>query len=69
MSNFAGVNRLRAPDRLMEHLTSRKVPVSHVIEPLAYGHSTGLSPVVVVGSATFWTNGSGDRSASCWRRR
>ena len=29
--------------------------VGHVIEPLAYGHSTGLSPVAVVGSATFWT--------------
>ena len=29
--------------------------VGHVIEPLLYGHSTGLSPVAVVGSATFWT--------------
>jgi predicted PurR-regulated permease PerM len=29
--------------------------VGHVIEPLAYGHSTGLSPVAVVASATFWT--------------
>jgi predicted PurR-regulated permease PerM len=28
--------------------------VGHVIEPLAYGHSTGLSPAVVA-SATFWT--------------
>jgi predicted PurR-regulated permease PerM len=27
----------------------------HVIEPLVYGHSTGLSPVAVVASATFWT--------------
>jgi hypothetical protein len=27
----------------------------HVIEPLLYGHSTGLSPVAVVASATFWT--------------
>jgi len=26
-----------------------------VIEPLLYGHSTGLSPVAVVASATFWT--------------
>src|ERR1700755_1135281 len=29
--------------------------VGHVVEPLAYGHSTGLSPVAVVASATFWT--------------
>jgi hypothetical protein len=29
--------------------------VSHVIEPMVYGHSTGLSPVAVVASATFWT--------------
>ena len=29
--------------------------VGHVIEPLLYGHSTGLSPVAVVTSATFWT--------------
>jgi predicted PurR-regulated permease PerM len=29
--------------------------VGHVLEPLAYGHSTGLSPVAVVASATFWT--------------
>jgi predicted PurR-regulated permease PerM len=27
----------------------------HVIEPLLYGHSTGLSPVAVIASATFWT--------------
>jgi hypothetical protein len=27
----------------------------HVIEPLVYGQSTGLSPVAVVASATFWT--------------
>ena len=27
----------------------------HVIEPLVYGHSTGLSPVAIVASATFWT--------------
>lgn len=26
-----------------------------VIEPLLYGHSTGLSPIAVVVSATFWT--------------
>src|SRR6195256_4986397 len=26
-----------------------------VLEPLLYGHSTGLSPVAVVASATFWT--------------
>ena len=29
--------------------------VGHVIEPLVYGHSTGLTPVAVVASATFWT--------------
>jgi predicted PurR-regulated permease PerM len=29
--------------------------VSQVIEPLVYGQSTGLSPVAVVVSATFWT--------------
>jgi len=29
--------------------------VGHVIEPLLYGHSTGLSPVAIVASATFWT--------------
>jgi predicted PurR-regulated permease PerM len=29
--------------------------VGHVIEPLVYGHSTGLSPVAIVASATFWT--------------
>jgi predicted PurR-regulated permease PerM len=29
--------------------------VGHALEPLLYGHSTGLSPVAVVASATFWT--------------
>ncbi|OYX69738.1 MAG: transporter [Rhizobiales bacterium 32-66-11] len=29
--------------------------VGHIIEPLLYGRSTGLSPVAVVASATFWT--------------
>ncbi|MDR4305749.1 AI-2E family transporter [Chelatococcus sambhunathii] len=29
--------------------------VGHVIEPLIYGRSTGLSPVGVIMSATFWT--------------
>ena len=29
--------------------------VGQVIEPLVYGHSTGLSPIAVVASATFWT--------------
>src|SRR3954454_5221445 len=29
--------------------------VGHVVEPMVYGHSTGLSPVAVVVSATFWT--------------
>ncbi len=29
--------------------------VSQVIEPLVYGQSTGLSPVAIVVSATFWT--------------
>jgi predicted PurR-regulated permease PerM len=29
--------------------------IGQAIEPVAYGHSTGLSPVAVVASATFWT--------------
>jgi predicted PurR-regulated permease PerM len=29
--------------------------VGQVIEPVLYGHSTGLSPIAVVISATFWT--------------
>jgi hypothetical protein len=29
--------------------------VGHVIEPLVYGHSAGLSPVAVLAAATFWT--------------
>jgi hypothetical protein len=29
--------------------------VGQVIEPLLYGHSSGLSPVAVIASATFWT--------------
>jgi predicted PurR-regulated permease PerM len=29
--------------------------VGHVIEPLLYGHGTGLSPVAIITSATFWT--------------
>jgi predicted PurR-regulated permease PerM len=29
--------------------------IGHVIEPMVYGHSSGLSPVAVVASATFWT--------------
>jgi predicted PurR-regulated permease PerM len=29
--------------------------VGHVIEPMVYGQSTGLSPVAVVASATIWT--------------
>jgi predicted PurR-regulated permease PerM len=29
--------------------------VGHMIEPLVYGRSSGLSPVAVVASATFWT--------------
>jgi predicted PurR-regulated permease PerM len=29
--------------------------VGQVVEPMVYGHSTGLSPVAVVVSATFWT--------------
>jgi predicted PurR-regulated permease PerM len=30
--------------------------IGQVVEPLAYSHSTGLSPVAVVASATFWTS-------------
>lgn len=29
--------------------------VGHVLEPLAYGRTTGLSPVAIVVAATFWT--------------
>jgi predicted PurR-regulated permease PerM len=29
--------------------------VGHVVEPMVYGHSTGLTPVAVVAAATFWT--------------
>jgi predicted PurR-regulated permease PerM len=29
--------------------------IGQVIEPLVYGHSTGLTPVAVIISATFWT--------------
>jgi len=29
--------------------------VGHVIEPLVYGQSAGLSPIAVIASATFWT--------------
>lgn len=29
--------------------------VGHVIEPMLYGHNTGLSPIAVVTSATLWT--------------
>lgn len=30
--------------------------VGYVVEPLVYGHSTGLSPVAVIASVTFWTS-------------
>jgi hypothetical protein len=29
--------------------------IGHVVEPMVYSHSSGLSPVAVVVSATFWT--------------
>ncbi|TDR94956.1 AI-2E family transporter [Enterovirga rhinocerotis] len=29
--------------------------LGQVIEPLVYGHSTGLSPIAVIASVTFWT--------------
>jgi hypothetical protein len=29
--------------------------VGQFIEPLAFGHSTGLTPIAIVASATFWT--------------
>ena len=29
--------------------------VAYVVEPLVYGHSTGLSPVAVIVAAVFWT--------------
>jgi predicted PurR-regulated permease PerM len=30
--------------------------IGQVIEPMLYGHSSGLSPVAVIVSATFWTS-------------
>ena len=41
--------------------------VGHVVEPMVYGHSTGLSPVAVVASATSGPH-FGDRSGSSSRR-
>ena len=32
-----------------------EIITGQIIEPLAYGHSSGLSPIAVVVSATFWT--------------
>lgn len=32
-----------------------EVIIGNVVEPLAYGRSTGLSPVAVLGAALFWT--------------
>jgi predicted PurR-regulated permease PerM len=32
-----------------------EVTIGNVVEPLAYGRSTGLSPVAVLGAALFWT--------------
>ena len=32
-----------------------EIITGQVIEPLAYGHSSGLSPIAVITSATFWT--------------
>ncbi len=29
--------------------------MGHAIEPMTFGHSTGLSPVAVIGAAAFWT--------------
>ena len=29
--------------------------VGQIVEPLVYGHNTGISPIAVVASATFWT--------------
>ncbi|MBU8536380.1 AI-2E family transporter [Falsiroseomonas tokyonensis] len=29
--------------------------MGHVLEPMVFGHSTGLSPIAVVAAATFWT--------------
>ncbi len=36
-------------------LVATETIVGQVIEPLAYGHNTGLSPIAVVIAATFWT--------------
>ncbi|MBV9588818.1 MAG: AI-2E family transporter [Hyphomicrobiales bacterium] len=32
-----------------------EITMSQAVEPLLYGHSTGLSPISVIVSATFWT--------------
>ena len=32
-----------------------EIIVGQVVEPLVYGHNTGISPIAVVVSATFWT--------------
>ena len=32
-----------------------EIITGQIIEPLAYGHSSGLSPIAVITSATFWT--------------
>jgi predicted PurR-regulated permease PerM len=32
-----------------------EIVTGQVVEPLAYGHSSGLSPIAVITSATFWT--------------
>jgi predicted PurR-regulated permease PerM len=29
--------------------------MGHVLEPLVFGHSTGLSPIAIIAAATFWT--------------
>ena len=42
--------------------------VGQVVEPLAYGHTTGLSPFAVIVSASFWTWLWGP-AASSWRCR
>jgi predicted PurR-regulated permease PerM len=47
--------------------------MGHVVEPMVYGHSTGLSPFAVIIAAIFWTwlwgrsdFSSPRRSRSCW---
>src|SRR3712207_970718 len=47
---------IRRPPRstLFPYTTLFRSLMGHVVEPMVYGHSTGLSPVSVIVSAIFW---------------